>query len=76
MARDGAYINHNDYDQRQGIKDISEKIYEDRKNKMRTGKPKETLKDPMMEAIKKDEHPIRKQVTGDRERKDGQIRDN
>jgi hypothetical protein len=64
MTRDGAYINHNDYDQQQGIKDISEKIYEDTKKKMRSDKTeKDTLEDPMMEAIRKEEHPIRKKVT-------------
>ncbi len=59
MPRDGAYINHNDFDQPQGNKDISDNLYEKTKSKMKSNKPKESLEDPMMEAIKKDEHPVK-----------------
>lgn len=62
MTRDGAYIHHNDYDKPRGSRrQISDDIYEKRKAKFVSQKinDEEMIEDPMLEAIKKDEHPVK-----------------
>ncbi|NLK73275.1 MAG: hypothetical protein GX285_09685 [Clostridiales bacterium] len=62
MPRDGGYINHADYDQQQGRKAMSDKLYEKIKGEMSTQKAKnEYMEDPMMVDIKKDKHPVREE---------------
>lgn len=61
MTRNDAYIHHNDYDQPKGSKQISDDIYEKTKSKMVSKKiaDNEIIEDPMLEAIRRDEHPVR-----------------
>ncbi|NLD99205.1 MAG: hypothetical protein GX640_04970 [Fibrobacter sp.] len=62
MNRDGGYINHTDFDQQQGRKAMSDKLYEKIKGEMSSQNAKnEYIEDPLMAEIKKDKHSVREE---------------